>query len=158
MEAQFRLGLCLDQGEGISPNKAEAVKWYHKAVDQRHPEAHYYLGLCYESGKGVHKDEREASILLHEAARLGVAEAQYMLGLRYYNGINLRRGVVEGIRWILHAAEQKHEMARKTLAEIMELGGREAQNALDMFAWRGSDVARSIIQEYDDKLVLNQLD
>lgn len=37
--AQFYLGLCYHNGEGVEKNLSEAVKWYRKAADQGHAEA-----------------------------------------------------------------------------------------------------------------------
>lgn len=33
-EAQFNLGLCYANGDGMLQDKAEAVKWYRKAAEQ----------------------------------------------------------------------------------------------------------------------------
>ena len=32
-EAQFNLGSCYDNGEGVEMNKTEAVKWFRKAAE-----------------------------------------------------------------------------------------------------------------------------
>ena len=33
-EAQYRLGSCYYNGDGVNEDKAEAVKWYRKAAEQ----------------------------------------------------------------------------------------------------------------------------
>ncbi|MGI6496156.1 MAG: tetratricopeptide repeat protein [Kiritimatiellia bacterium] len=44
-EAQFNLGLCYDEGEGVAVDKAEAAKWYRKAADQGHAGARRALDM-----------------------------------------------------------------------------------------------------------------
>ena len=60
-DAENELGLCLLNGErGVTPDKAEGVKWLRKAAAQNFAEAQYNLGDCYAGGQGVAKDEAEA--------------------------------------------------------------------------------------------------
>lgn len=57
---QFRLGCCLERGEGTPKDFIEAAIWYRKAAEQGLAEAQYNLGNCYADGKGVPKDKIEA--------------------------------------------------------------------------------------------------
>ena len=59
-DAQFNLGLMHYNGEGVSRNDSEAVKWFLQAVEQGHTEAQFNLGLIYISGEGVQEDWDEA--------------------------------------------------------------------------------------------------
>ena len=43
-EAQFKLGECYADGNGVEASASEAVKWYCKAAEQGHTEAQYQLG------------------------------------------------------------------------------------------------------------------
>jgi TPR repeat protein len=38
-EAQYNLGFCYGNGEGVEKSFTEAVKWYKKAAEQGHEEA-----------------------------------------------------------------------------------------------------------------------
>ena len=38
-EAQFRLGVCYDDGDGVPMNKSKAVEWYQKAAEQGYAKA-----------------------------------------------------------------------------------------------------------------------
>ena len=78
-EAQFYLGLCYHNGDGVEKDLSEAVKWYRKAADQGDALAQYNLGICYDNGYGVEKDLSEAVIWFRKAAVQGVAKAQDML-------------------------------------------------------------------------------
>ena len=51
--AQLILGLMYDNGQGVTQDYVEAVKWYQKAAEQGHAKAQYNLGLMYDKGQGV---------------------------------------------------------------------------------------------------------
>ena len=58
--AQFNLGACYANGQGVTKNEEEAAKWYRKAADQGDANGQCALGACYCNGTGVTKDEVEA--------------------------------------------------------------------------------------------------
>lgn len=58
--AQFNLGNCYYNGEGVWRDYKEAVKWYQLAAEQGHDGAQCNLGVCYANGKGVLEDYVEA--------------------------------------------------------------------------------------------------
>ena len=55
-KAQFNLGNCYANGNGVQKDLTQAVFWYRKAADQGYVEAQYNLGQCYRIGYGVQKD------------------------------------------------------------------------------------------------------
>ena len=54
---QFRLGFHYDCGFGVDEDKAEAVKWWRKAAEQKHADAQCHLAQAYFLGEGIAKDE-----------------------------------------------------------------------------------------------------
>ena len=60
-DAQYRLGLCYEYGEGVTQSYEEAVKWYRLAAEQNNADAQNRLGLCYEYGNGVQQSYRNAA-------------------------------------------------------------------------------------------------
>ena len=70
-EAQFNLGVCFHDGQGVKQDIAEAVKWYRKAAEQGLGSASFYLGFCYAKGEGVKKDDAEAVKWYLKAAEQG---------------------------------------------------------------------------------------
>jgi len=58
--AQWFLGGCYAEGNGVTKNEVEAVKWYRKSAEQGNRDALYDLGFCYQYGEGVQKNEVEA--------------------------------------------------------------------------------------------------
>ena len=56
-DAQFKLGTCYANGNGVPKDAVEAVSWYRKAADQGHAQAQFNLGMLYKEGEGVPKDD-----------------------------------------------------------------------------------------------------
>jgi len=59
-EAQYWLGRCYYNGNGVKEDKEKAVFWWTKAAEQGNCEAIFELILCYSHGDGVHKDTEKA--------------------------------------------------------------------------------------------------
>lgn len=69
--AQFNLGVCYDNGDGVEKDLREAVRWYRKAAEQGDASAQCNLGWCYEAGIGVEKDLGEAAALVPQSGGAG---------------------------------------------------------------------------------------
>lgn len=73
--AQVYLGIMYRTGRGVTRNKAEAAKRFHKAADQGFAHAQFDLGVMYEKGRGVAQDYVQAHKWLDlAAARFPAAE------------------------------------------------------------------------------------
>ena len=59
--------------------------------------------------------EAGAKLSLMELAKRGDAEAQYLVGVAYLEGKGLPQNPAQGIRWLRHAASQRHVGARFAL-------------------------------------------
>ena len=79
VKAQNRLGYAYAHGEGVSEDKAEAVKWYRKAAEQGNASAQYNIGLCYYRGRGVSENKTEAAKWFRKAAEQGDEDARKRL-------------------------------------------------------------------------------
>ena len=67
-QAQFNLGLCYANGDGVQKDLTQAVFWLRKAADQGDAEAQFNLGVCYANGYGVQKDLTQAVFWFCKAA------------------------------------------------------------------------------------------
>ncbi len=117
--AQYNLGICYANGEGVPKDVVEAVKWYRKAAEQNHAGAQSNLGLCYFFGEGVPKDDVEAVKWYRKAAEQNHAFAQWYLGVCYAKGEGVPKDYVQGYMWFLLAGAQGNENAKKNI-EIIE--------------------------------------
>jgi uncharacterized protein len=94
--SQWKLGRCYENGDAVSRDYEEAVKWYRKAAEQGNSYAQLDLGRCYAEGKGVTKDESEAVKWYKKSADQGDKVGQYFLGMSYAFGLGVPENLVEG--------------------------------------------------------------
>ena len=73
------LGICYDEGNGVSQDHKIAAEWYEKAAIQGDPVAQLNLGLSYAEGQGVKKDKKKAIEWLSKAAAQGEEDAKQAL-------------------------------------------------------------------------------
>ena len=50
--SQVELGIRYADGEGVTKDQVEAVKWYRKAAEQNYAKAQLDLGVCFYTGEG----------------------------------------------------------------------------------------------------------
>lgn len=104
-EAQFLLGMCYYNGDGIKQDNYEAIKWFRKAAEQGNSEAQFKIGMCYLEGIGVNQREDEALYWLQKSGEQGNSEAQIKLGDYYYD-----KGEVtafsEALKWYQKAGKK----------------------------------------------------
>jgi len=112
-EAQHKLGLRYDKGEGVKNDDAEAVKWYRKAAEQGFARSQLNLARFYYRGRGVTRDYVEAAKWYRKAAEQNNAGAQYSLGHCYANGEGLEKDMVEAYKWTLLAAGPSHKKGQE---------------------------------------------
>ena len=119
--SQVTLGWMLRRGDGLEQDDAEAVHWYRQAAEQGDPGGIDSLGWMYETGRGVEQDDLLAISLYRLSAARGHTQAMWNLGRLVEAG----RGVpvpdrVEGLAWIMLAAEGGHRWAREHLEGVRE--------------------------------------
>ncbi len=115
-QAQYNLGVCYRDGDGVAKDEAEVVKWFRKAAEQNYTDAQCNLGFCYAHGDGVTKDEVEAVKWYRKAAEQNDAGAQNNLGFCYAEGQGVTKDEVEGYKWFLLAAGQGFDPAKENVA------------------------------------------
>ncbi len=134
-EAQYILGVCYDNGRGVTKDESEAVKWYRKAADQNNALAQYTLGVCYDNSQGVTKDESEAVKWYRKAAEQNLPEAQYTLGVCYDNGQGVPKDASEAGKWYRKAADQNNALAQYSLGVCYDNGQGMPKDASEAGKW-----------------------
>ena len=129
-QAQFMLGVMLEQGRGVAQNLADAARWYRRAAEQEDVTAQLNLGACYELGRGVPQDQAQAVAWYRRAADQGEARAQANLGHAYANGRRRRAGLRPGRR-------------------LVSAGGRPGPRGLADSTWESYTRARCGVQRSD---------
>jgi len=77
--AQYNLAWMYDNGEGVSENDAEAIKWYQKAAEQGDADAQSNLGVMYANGEGVPENKIKAYLWYSLAKAQGNENAKHNL-------------------------------------------------------------------------------
>ena len=108
IEAEWRLGVMYEHGQGVAPDFRLAAERYQRAADQGHPEARADLAALLFHGHGVPRDVTEAVRLTRLAADQGVARAQYKMGLVYQYGQRVDEDYAEAYLWFALAAAAGH--------------------------------------------------
>ena len=107
-EAQCRIGLIYEAGQGGIDNPELAAKWFKKAAKQNHEVALLHLGVFYMEGKGVKKDLEKAVKYLRKAAKR-YPDAGYILGTLYEFGRDeIQPDAAEAEKWYKVALNSKH--------------------------------------------------
>jgi TPR repeat protein len=101
--AQFELGVCYANGDGVKVDKTEGAQLYGQATEQGHGQAQYNLASCYANGQGVKLDKAKAAQLWGQAAEQGHAGAQYTLCTWYANGEGVKLDKAKSGSFILDA-------------------------------------------------------
>ncbi len=98
--AQFMLGVMLENGLGTAKDPGAAAGWYRKAAADGVASAQYNLGVFYQLGSGVPRDPAQALKYHRLAADQGHSRAQNNLGTIYYTGAGVARDTVEAWKWL----------------------------------------------------------
>jgi len=151
-EAQYRIGRMYENGDGVTQDYNEVMKWFRLAAAQGHAQAQYRIGRMYSRGDtgyihepfGVTQDFKEAVKWYRLGAEQGHVGAQYSLGLIYDAGkVGLPQNS-EAVKWYRLAAEQGHEEAQHNLVLMYALKGdyATAYKELKPFAEQGNEEAQ----------------
>jgi uncharacterized protein len=109
--AQFYLGVCYDEGNGVENDLVEAMRWYRQAAESGHRVAQYNIALGYRKGEGVPVDKEATVYWLTRAAEAGYAEAQRDLGYCYHEGDGISIDFIAAAHWYRKAAKSGDAIA-----------------------------------------------
>ncbi|RYG63934.1 sel1 repeat family protein [archaeon] len=135
--AQWLLGTCYEQGQGVPEEVTDAVKWFRKAAERGNIKGCYSLGLCYEQGRGVGVDYERANSLYRCVSTLEASEFKCK-DLAKNRSIywNTNEVSTELLMWIRIAASHGSPMALFYLARCHERGNgisRDEVNAMRLY-------------------------
>ncbi len=134
-EAQFRLGLMYQKGEGVRQSYPDALRLFKAAAAQNYALAQNALGLIYATGQGVTKTEYEAVDWLRLAAEKGNAAAQVNLAHAYNHGLGVTEDNAEALTWYRRAAQQGHARAEYFVGYFYANGRGTWRNDTEALKW-----------------------
>ena len=154
-EAQFWVGRCYANGEGVAKNYMFAAEWYTKSANQDYFKAQHNLALLYYGGNGVKQDYSKALELVRKAEdNHGHPMSQNMIGTMYYYGQGVTKDYVKAKEWFSKAAKQGYEESRV----FLELIRKKEQPAPKSINWEVlEDDLRVKIQYTVDKISIKVL-
>jgi hypothetical protein len=74
-EAQYKLGVTYENGQGVEDNCMAAARWYKLSAQQGYAKAQFNLALLYKSGLGVTQNLQTAKHWMEQAANANMPEA-----------------------------------------------------------------------------------
>jgi TPR repeat protein len=117
--AQLRLGIRYQEGDGVIKNDTEAAKWFARAAKSGLAEAQYRYGLALLEGRGVVQDYKAAFAWIRKTADRGYAPAQLSLGELYRFGTGTEIDKARAYLWFNLAAAQGVEAAAKARDSVV---------------------------------------
>jgi hypothetical protein len=118
VEAQFLMGTAYDEGLGVDPDPAEAIRWYRAAAERGHVLAQHNLGNIFAAGRGIEPDPEVAVYWWKLAAEQGDAITQLRLGEAHEAGSGVARNTEMAVVWYTQSAERGNEDARAALERL----------------------------------------
>lgn len=133
--SQVALGWKYREGDEVDQSDERAVVWYRRAAAQQYPGGLDSLGWMYQEGRGVAEDDLVANSFYRESAALGHRQAMWNLGRQLEAGFGCAEAdPVEGIAWIMRAADRGHGQAPQYLKVLRDRHDAEVMAAARMRA------------------------
>jgi tetratricopeptide (TPR) repeat protein len=124
--AQYALGFCYRQGQGVTPDQDKGRELILKAAEQGYAKAQLWIGRSYI---GVKSDYAKALEWFQKAADQGDANAQAEIGDLYFGGYGVTEDKAKAAEWYKKAAEgyqkridQGDAKAQKMLDKLKKAG------------------------------------
>jgi len=97
VDAQLSLGLLYTEGQSVSQNYKEAMRWYGAAAEQGNAKAQYMIAYMYRVGLGVAQDFEKAVNWYQKSAQNGNERSQFALGFLYSVGLGVDQNSVRAL-------------------------------------------------------------
>lgn len=150
--AQYELGRCHENGEGVASDRGEALKWYRRSAQRGYAPAQFVLGYLHDGRHQLEYDHDEVVSWYGKAADQGYAKAQYNLGYYYGHGqdelgrfvpngptvwskIGVPKDPTEALKWYRKAAGNGHAQAQYVIGKVYYSGEGVAKDQVEAFKW-----------------------
>ena len=126
--AMNNLAVMYEQGQGVTRNDFDAVRWYQAAAEAGSSVAMANLGWMYEAGKGVGQSDTEAARWYRAAADAGNGRGAGNLGWMYENGRGVEQSQTEAAHWYQVGSDLGDARSMQALGWMYENGVGVAQD------------------------------
>ncbi len=130
--AQYSVGACYRDGDGVQQDYAEAFKWFEKAAKKGHGSALNEVGFAYEFGKGVEKNYEKAYLAYTKGiTTTDNASCRANLGYMFEKGYYVKQDYSNAIKWYKEAAEMGDDFSMCRLGIIYSTYYSNGQGSVD---------------------------
>jgi TPR repeat protein len=98
--AQYHLGHCYKDGDGVDQDNLQAIHWFKLAAAQEYRDALFGLGVIYSTGVGNSINDIEAFKWFKLASEKGHLDAQWNLANCYIEGKGVLQDYLQAYMWI----------------------------------------------------------
>lgn len=147
MGAEYNVGVCYFNGEGVEKDVAKAFEFFSKAAAQGDAQAEFAVGVCYEHGKGVEEDAAKAFEWYSKVAAQGHAQAENNMLRCLKSGTILAAKVFERY---FKAAAQGNAQAECNVGWCYENGVGVDMDVDKAFEWYSKAVAHGYAKAEDN--------
>lgn len=119
---QYSVGMCFQNGIGVTKSMQTALQWYSKSADQWYPPAWHKVGEYFLYDKKKLANEKEGFKRLELAANSGFPMSQNALGECYRDGIGTKRNFQKAVELFKQASDKGHYIAQCNLGKCFTRG------------------------------------
>ncbi len=131
------VGKCYEQGIGMQPNVAEAMRFLQSAAEKGLPMAQCFLGIRYRASVPPVQDFAQALVWYKKSADAGYGRAMMDIGLMHYNGQGTKVDYGEAMKWLKAGAAAGTPAASGFVGDMYYFGhGVPVDYALAMMHYR----------------------
>ena len=134
-KACYNLGLMYQDGDGVTKNLDEAVKWYTKSANLGYKEAQYTLGALVFQRQIQTISYPQAVTYYEQAAQQGHVKSQLNLGMLYFRGDVIAQDLSAAVQWLSLAASNNNSEAQGYMAQLYQQGAGVEQDTVKAAMW-----------------------
>jgi len=135
--AAFEIGERYLNGNGVTANTQEAIKWFERAVAKGSAAAAFRLGMAYEKGQGVERNRGRARTNYATAAESGHLKAMHNLAVMIVedSGPGGKPDYTNAIPWFRRAADRGLRDSQYNLGVLYARGLGVPANLAESYRW-----------------------
>lgn len=123
--SQYNLGVAYERGDGVKRDSKQALDWFIRAANNKHPGACWHLSGVYGQGwLDQPCNLEEMRRWKKAAASIGHKEAQNSLGCDYLYGNGEEKDAKQALEWFNKSAQQKNPRSYFNMAIVYQEGGK----------------------------------
>lgn len=117
--AEYEVGMCYLDGDGVNEDEYEAAKWFRKAALKGHAEAQFELAELLEYNYYGYSSSEETFGWYKKAADQGNIDSAFRVAKMYYGGIGTEQSNEKAMEYYLKVANSKEDPFDYPIEEAM---------------------------------------